>query len=229
MIDLLADPWASGLMRRAFAEAVLAGALCGALGCFVLVRGLAFLGEGLAHALLLGVVLAFLLGAPLAVPVAAVAAFVVVAAGAIAADRRFGADVAMGVLLPSLFGLGVVLAALGAGYRARLEAALFGSILGVTEADLAGAVVVAVATAAVLAVAGKELVLASFDRAAAVAMGYRVRLLDLALLALVAVGAVMARLNGRPVLRSVVRQVTVGVLAAGATFLLGALFGVALE
>jgi VIT1/CCC1 family predicted Fe2+/Mn2+ transporter len=51
----------------------------------------------------------------------------------------------------------------------------------------------------------------------------------LALLALVTVGAVMARINGRPVLRSVVRQVTVGVLAAGATFVLGALFGVALE
>ena len=51
----------------------------------------------------------------------------------------------------------------------------------------------------------------------------------LALLALVTVGVVMARLNGRPVLRSVVRQVTVGVLAAGATFLLGTVFGVALE
>ena len=51
----------------------------------------------------------------------------------------------------------------------------------------------------------------------------------LALLALVSVGVVMARINGRPVLRSVVRQVTVGVLAAGATFLLGTVFGVALE
>ncbi len=191
MIDVLADPWASGLMRRAFAEAVLAGALCGALGCFVLVRGLAFLGEGLAHALLLGVVLAFLLGAPLAVPVAAVAALVVAGAAAIAADRRFSADVAMGVLLPSFFGLGVVLAALGDGGRARLEGALFGSILGVTAADLVAAGAVAGLTAAVLAVAGKELVLASFDRAAAAAMGYRVRLLDLALLALVAAAVVV--------------------------------------
>ena len=51
----------------------------------------------------------------------------------------------------------------------------------------------------------------------------------LALLALVTVGAVMARLNGRPVARSVARQLTVGVLAAGATYLLGTLFGVALE
>ena len=191
MIDVLADPWASGLMRRAFAEAVLAGALCGALGCFVLVRGLAFLGEGLAHTLLLGVVVAFLLGVPLGLPVAVAAALTVAAAGAIAADRRFTADVAMGVLLPSLFGLAIVLGAVGEGYRSQLEAALFGSILAVTGADLLAAAIVAAVTAAVLVVAGKELVLASFDRTTAVAMGYRVRLLDLVLLVLVGAAVIV--------------------------------------
>ncbi len=190
-LDLLTDPWASGLMRRAFAEAVLAGALCGALGCFVLVRGLAFLGEGLAHTLLLGVVVAFLLGVPLGLPVALAAALTVAGASVIAADRRFSADVAMGVLLPSLFGLGVVLVAFGEGVRGRLEDALFGSILGVTGTDLLAAGAVAAVTAAVLVVAGKELVLASFDRATAAAMGYRVGLLDLVLLGLVAAAVVV--------------------------------------
>lgn len=178
-------------MRRAFAEAALTGAVCGPLGCFVLVRGLAFLGESLAHTLLLGVVLAFLLGAPLGLAAAGVAALTVLLTERIGADRRFSSDVATGILLPSLFGLAVVLIASAEGYRGGLEGALFGTILGVTTGDLALAGSVGLATLVVLALAGKELVLASFDRPAAAAMGYPVRALDGLLLALVTAAAVI--------------------------------------
>jgi manganese/iron transport system permease protein len=186
-MDWLTEPLGSGILRRAMLEAVLTGAACGALGCFVLVRGLAFLGEGLAHTLLLGVALAFVLGLPVGLPAAVVAALTVLLTGRLAADPRLGPDVAMGVLLPALFGAGVLVAATADGYRGRLEDALFGSILGTTTGDLVAAGAVALGTAALLAFAGKELVLASFDRGAAEAMGYRVRLLDALLL--VAVGA----------------------------------------
>lgn len=178
-------------MRRAFAEAALTGAVCGALGCFVLVRGLAFLGESLAHTLLLGVVLAFLLGVPVGLAAAAVAGLTVLLTERIGADPRFGADVATGILLPSLFGLAVLLIASAEGFSGGLEGALFGTILGVTSGDLALAASVGVATAVVLALAGKELVLASFDRPAAAAMGYRLRALDLLLLALITAAAVI--------------------------------------
>ena len=56
-LDWVADPWSAGFMRRAFAEAILCGASCGALGCFVLVRRLSFLGESIAHTVVLGVAL----------------------------------------------------------------------------------------------------------------------------------------------------------------------------
>lgn len=191
-LEWLLEPWGSALMRRAFLEAVLTGATCGVLGCFVLVRGLAFLGEGLAHTLVLGVVLAFLLGVPVGFMALLVAALTVGASRAIGADRRFSPDVAMGILLPALFGLGVVLIAGAEGYRSRLEGTLFGAILGTTDGDLVLAGAVAGATVLALLLTGKELVLASFDRAAAAAMGYGLRGLDLLLLGLVALTTVVA-------------------------------------
>ncbi len=192
MLDWLADPWTSGLMRRAFFEAMLVGGLCGVLGCFVLVRGLAFLGEAIAHTVILGVVLAFLVGLPVAAGAVALAAVTVLLTSAIGDDRRFSVDTAIGVLLPSLFGAGVALIALSDGYRQSLDDVLFGAILATTETDLALAAAACALTAVVLALAGKELVLVAFDRAVAQAMGYRTRLLDVLLLGIVALAVVVA-------------------------------------
>jgi len=190
-LDWLTDPWFSGLMRRSFAEAILAGATCGALGCFVLLRGLAFLGESVAHTMVLGVVAAFVVGLPLGLGAAVLAAITVALVGALGRDRRLGPDTAMGVLLPSLFGAGVAVAALAEGYRTRLEDALFGSVLGVTATDVVLVGLVGVATGLALLLAGKELALTTFDRVAAQAMGYRLRRLDLLLLALVTAAVVV--------------------------------------
>jgi ABC-type Zn uptake system ZnuABC Zn-binding protein ZnuA/ABC-type Mn2+/Zn2+ transport system permease subunit len=191
-MDWLTDPWSSELMRRAFAEAVLVGSVCGALGCFVVVRGLAFLGEAVAHVLILGAVVALVIGGPVGVGAFAAAALAVWLASVVSADRRFSPDVAIGVLLPAFFGLAVVLASLADARRARLEDLLFGSILSVEGLDLALAAGVALIAAALIAIAGKELALMAFDRGMARAMGYRLRLLDLALFAVVALAAIVA-------------------------------------
>jgi manganese/iron transport system permease protein len=194
-VEWLTEPWTSTLMRRAFVEALIIGGLSGAIGCFVLVRGLAFLGESVAHALVLGVVVAFLLGLSPALGAAMGAAATVLLATSVAQDERLSFDTAMGVILPSFFGLGVLLIALGEGFRTRLEEVLFGSILSVTTLDLALGAGAAVLAAAVLLLAGKELALVAFDRQVAQAMGYRVALLDLLLLAVVTI-AVVAALRG---------------------------------
>lgn len=188
----LTDPWTSEIMRRAFAEAIVMGAVTGGLGCFVVLRGLAFLGEAVAHTVILGVVVAFLLGGPVVLGALGAAALTVVLSSALSADRRFSVDVAMGVLLPTFFGLGVTLIALTEGYRTKLEDVLFGSIFGVTDLDLALAGGVALLAGATLLFAGKELALATFDRTMAAAMGYRLRLLDLLLFGVVTLAAVVA-------------------------------------
>jgi manganese/iron transport system permease protein len=192
VLDWLADPWTSGIMRRALAEVTLAGGLCGGLGCFVVVRGLAFLSESMAHTMLLGVVLAFALGVPTLAGAAVIAGLTVLLAVAVGSDRRVTFDTAMGVLLPTLFGAAVAVAALVEGYRSRLADALFGSVLGVTGTDLVIAASVAAVVLAILVVAGRRLELVACDRALAEAMGLRVRLLDLLLLAAVTLAVVVA-------------------------------------
>lgn len=189
-LDWLLEPWRAGFMRRAFAEALLCGSTLGALGCFVLVRRLAFLGESIGHTVVLGAALALVLGLPLGLGGVVIAGATAVLTGAIAADRRFSADTATGILLPSLFAAGVAILAVTGGAR-RLEDLLFGSILGVGEADVILAGVVAAAVLIVLRLAGKELLLVAFDRTTAQADGVRVALLDALLLVLVAVAVVI--------------------------------------
>jgi manganese/iron transport system permease protein len=202
----LTEPWSSELMRRAFVEGALCGATCGALGCFVTVRRLAFLGESIAHTVVLGAVLALLVGLPVGLGAVALAITTALLTGAIAADRRFSADTATGVLLPVLFGTGVALASLGPG-RGPLEELLFGSILSVTGADVLVALALVLGVAAVLWLVGKELVLVAFDRASARALGYPVARLDALLLVLVAVA------------------IAIGLRAVGGVLLAGLLFG----
>lgn len=191
-MDWLTDPWTSELMRRAFAEAVLVGAACGALGCFVVVRGLAFLGEAVSHVMILGAVVALLAGGPVGLGAFAAAALAVWLTSIVAADRRFSPDTGIGIVLPAFFGLAVVLIALSDARRSRLEDLLFGSILSVEPLEIALAGGVVALAAVLIAVAGKELALASFDRRMARAMGYRLGLLDLALFAVVALAAIVA-------------------------------------
>ncbi|CAA9493156.1 MAG: hypothetical protein AVDCRST_MAG45-856 [uncultured Solirubrobacterales bacterium] len=205
-VDWVVEPWGSGFMRRAFAEALLCGATCGALGCFVLLRRLSFLGESISHTIVLGAALALLLGLPLGLGGVLIAAATAGLTGAIAGDRRLSADTATGILLPTLFAGGIAVLAV-TGSAPRLEELLFGSILGVGEGDLILAGLVAVAVLVVFGVAGKELALVAFDRAAARAFGYRVALLDAVLLTLVAVA------------------VTAGLRAVGSILLAGLLLG----
>lgn len=235
-MDWLTDPWTSELMRRAFGEAVLVGAACGALGCFVVTRGLAFLGEAVAHVMILGAAVALIAGGPVGLGAFAAAAAAIWLASTVSADRRFSPDTAIGIVLPAFFGLAVVLIAMSDARRGRLEDLLFGSILSVEGLDLALAGAVVALTVALVALAGKELALAAFDRRMARAMGYRLRLLDLALFAVVALAAIVALravgnvlvaalLLGPPLIARHVSRSFAGMVAASAA--IGAAAGVA--
>ncbi|MGI8586996.1 MAG: metal ABC transporter permease [Chloroflexia bacterium] len=182
MIAWFTDPLQFTFMQRALLEVVLMGLTCGVIGAYVVLRGMAFLGDALSHAIFPGVVIAFLLNINLVIGALAVGAITVFAIGGLARSRRVSEDSAIGVLFTGAFALGVVLISQVKTFTANLADFLVGQVLGVSTTDLLVSGGVAVLVLGGLAFFHKELTLIAFDREMAEAMGLPVAVLDLALL-----------------------------------------------
>ncbi len=182
MFDWLIAPFQFAFMQRALLESILMGLTCGAIGSYVVLRGMAFLGDALAHAIFPGVVIAFLLGANLSLGALLVGILTVLAIGSIARNRRVSEDSAIGVLFTGAFALGIVLISQVKDYTGNLADFLVGQVLGVSNSDLVVSGIVAALVLAGMIFFAKELILIAFDREMAEAMGLPVALLDLGLL-----------------------------------------------
>lgn len=171
-MSYLLDPFDFAFFGRAMIAAVLVGALAGALGPFVIVRRLAYIGQGLSQSILGGVGIALVLGAGL-YPGAAVAA--AVAALTIDRIRRIDipADTAIGIVASVMFAAGVAIISAERSREFNVSNLLFGNILGVTRNDLIIVAVVTALTATVLAVRFKQLVAITHNSAVAAAHGVR--------------------------------------------------------
>ena len=190
-LDPIVDPFRSGIDRRAVAELALIGALCGALGFWVVTERLAYASESLSHGLLPGLVLAALAGAPLLLGAAggALAAAALIAFAS--RDERIGADTGTAIAVTGLVGLGALLALAPESPR-RLEELLFGDPLGTTGGDLVAAAALLALGGAVLAALHRPLTALAFDPAGAAAAGLRPVVTRLALLVLLAVAVALA-------------------------------------
>jgi ABC-type Mn2+/Zn2+ transport system permease subunit len=184
------EPWTQGFMQRALLELVLLGVVGGVLGCWVALYELSYSAESLAHALFPGLVGAALLGVPLllggAVGVLGAAAAVALAGRA----PEIGRDTAVGIVITTLFGLGVLLA-LSQASPPGLGQLLFGDLLGVSRNDVIVSAVLAAFVVGALALLHRQLLVVGFDRSTARALGAHPLLVDLALLGLVAVTVVI--------------------------------------
>ena len=187
----LADPWHDGTVVRAFAEVGLIGVVGGVLGCWIVLYGLSYGAESLAHALFPGLVAAALLGLPL---VAGGAAGLAVAAIAIAAAGRtpqVGGDTAIAVVVTTLFGLGALLA-LSPASPPGIQGLLFGDVLGLSGSDLLLGLGLGVVVLAALWILHGRLLAVGFDRSSARSLGAAPALVDTALLLLVAAAILVA-------------------------------------
>jgi ABC-type Mn2+/Zn2+ transport system permease subunit len=187
MLAPLQEPF----MQRALAEVVLLGIAGGALGCWVVFYRLSYAAESLSHSIFPGLVLAAIAGVPLllgAVPAIVLAALAIALATRIAGiDREAG----VAVVVTTMFGLGVLLA-LSPQSPPGIESLLFGDVFGVTDADLATAVGLAVLVAIALRLLHGRFLIAGFDRGAARSLGISPAVADAALLVLLAAGIVVA-------------------------------------
>jgi manganese/iron transport system permease protein len=191
----LFEPFTVSYMQRALVEVLLLGALAGAVGVFVVLRRLAFVGDALTHTVFPGVVIAHLLGQSLLLGALAFGVLTAALLSALGGNRRVGPDAVLAILLTSFFSLGVVLVSRTRTFTSDLTVFLFGRVLAVDRTDLWQTLAVAAVVALTLVGLRKELVLRAFDPEGAAAMGYRTGVLDLVLnllIALVVVAAVEA-------------------------------------
>ena len=185
MIAWITEPLGYDFFLRALAEIAVVGVLCGLVGCFVVLRGLAFIGDALAHAVFPGVVLSYLAGQSILIGAFIFGGITALAVGVVSRSRRVSEDSAIGVIFAAFFALGVAIISRNAGVKRDLGSLLFGSILGISTSDLVATAVIGVAVLVVLFALLKELTLVAFDATLAQSLGYSTFRLDLVLLLLV--------------------------------------------
>jgi manganese/iron transport system permease protein len=186
------DPLQFEFMRRALIAVVLTGIAAGVLGSYVVLRGLAFIGDALTHAVFPGIVVAVAIGRSILLGALVVGIATALGIATISRSRRVSEDTAIGILFAAMFALGVVLVSTLAAYQRDVADLLFGQILAVSRTDLylaGGTTAVALLATALL---NKEFSLIGFDRDMAQAMGYPVFLLDLILLGLITLAIVVS-------------------------------------
>jgi ABC-type Mn2+/Zn2+ transport system permease subunit len=187
LLAWLAEPLQYAFMTRGLLAALIVGVVCPVLGAYVVLRGMAFFGDALAHIILPGVVIAYLLGWPLGVGALITGILAAVGIGALSQRREIKEDTAMGVIFAGAFALGIALLSTQRSYAVDLSHILFGNLLGVSTADLwlMGALA---ALVFVLVVAFyKEFLVLSFDPVLAVTLRLPVTFLKNLLLVLIAV------------------------------------------
>jgi manganese/iron transport system permease protein len=192
VIDFLTGPWAYDFWQRAFLVAIMSGVVCGVIGSHVVLRGMAFIGDAVAHSVFPGVSIAFVLGFDLVIGGAVAGVVTALLVAVFSQNRRLKEDSVIGIFFAASFGLGIVILSTAQGYSGSLESFLFGSILGISDRDV---ITVAVIGAVLLLIAlalHKEFVAATLDRELARSLGLPVFALDIALYTMVTLAIVIS-------------------------------------
>lgn len=196
MLETLLTPLQYPFMQRGMLAAILVGIVCAVLGTFVVLRGMAFFGDALAHAILPGVAVGYLIGGGARGPVfwAALGTSLLSALGigAVSRSARIKEDTAIGIIFAGMFALGIALISSVHNYTADLTHFLFGDVLGVGSQDLILTAVFSALILLLLVAFYKEFVLVSFDPILATTLRLPIRWLDYLLIGLIAMTIVVS-------------------------------------
>jgi len=196
MIDLLLQPLQYSFMVRGMIAAILVGTVCAVVGTYVVLRGMAFFGDALAHSILPGVAVGYLVGGGAQAPLfwwalaAAIASSLGI--GAISRTSKIKEDTAIGIIFAGTFALGVALISTVRSYTVDLAHFLFGDVLGVRSGDLWLITIFGGIVLLTIIALYKEFLVLSFDPLLAQTLRLPVRLLDATLLILIAVTIVVS-------------------------------------
>ena len=191
-VSFFTDPMAYGFMQRGLVASVLVGIVCAVMGTFVVLKGLAFIGDAVSHATFPGLVIAYLLGAPLYIGGAIAAVATALAIGFVSRRGQLRFDTSVGVLFAGTFAFGVLLFSTIKNYVADLLGYLLGNVLGISQGDLFQLAILSGIVLATVLFIRKELLYATFDPLGAAASGLPVAGLEYLLLALLGVTIVVS-------------------------------------
>jgi ABC-type Mn2+/Zn2+ transport system permease subunit len=179
-------------MQRGMIAALVVGILCAIIGCFVVLRGMAFLGDALAHAILPGIAIAYLLGGNLLLGALAAAVVVALGIGLFSRNSMVKEDTAIGILFAAALALGIALISSIRSYAVDLTHILFGNILGVSPQDLILVVALSASILAILIIFYRPFMVLSFDPVLAKTLRMPTELLRYLLLVLLAISIVVS-------------------------------------
>jgi len=191
-VDFLLAPFQYEYMQRAFVAALVVGTLCSTIGTYVVLRKLAFIGDGIAHASFAGIVVAYLRGIDYYAGAIVVAVVTALGIGFVNRRGKVSLDTAIGVLFTGAFALGVFLMSRAPRYNVDLSSFLFGNILGVSRGDLVLILTLAAVVTVSLAFLYRALLYTSFDPVVAEASGINAAFVDYALLVLLALTIIIS-------------------------------------
>ena len=180
------EPLTYDFMQRALIVAILVGAVSAVLSCFLVLKGWSLMGDAISHAVLPGIVIAYVIGLPIAIGAFVAGLFAAVSTGYLKDNSRIKEDTAMGIVFTGMFAVGLVL-------FSRIETdqhlshILFGDMLGVTWQDLIETAVIALGTLLIVLAKRRDFLLYAFDPQHARAIGLPVKLLHYGLLALLSI------------------------------------------
>ena len=225
MIDTLLLPFQFGFMQNAFLIGLIISLPAAMLSSFLVLKGWALMGDAVSHAVLPGIVLAYILGLPLLIGAFVAGMTCALATGYLSENSRVKQDTIMGVVFSGMFGLGIVLY-VSIETDTHLDHILFGNMLGVGTQDLWTAIVVAILVGGALLMKWRDLLAHAFDPAQAKASGLRVNWLHYGLLAALSL-TIVALLSAVGLILAIGLLIAPGAIAFLVTRRFGAMLAVA--
>ncbi len=220
----LTEPWSFAFFRHGMLAAVLAGALTGMIGVYVVLRRMSYIGHGLSHAILGGAVVGYVTEASFYVTGGIWGAMSALLIAGVSRTRRVGPDAAIGIVTTGSYALGIALISRQHQFTRDFEAAFFGNVLAVTGTDLAVLGMVALAVTATVFLLYKQLLFVSFDSEVASSYGVRTGVVDV-VFSLVLAGAIIATMRILGVTLIAAAVVTPAAVARLATDSFGRMLG----
>jgi len=164
MLNWLLTPFTYEFMQRGFIASVIVGIICSVVGCYVVIRSMAFMGDAMAHAILPGVAVAYILNGNLTLGALVASIIIALGIGQLSKQGRLKEDTAIGILFSAFLALGILIISSIRTYAVDLSHILFGNILGVSRSDLIFTAVIGFSILLLIFIFYKEFMIISFDQ-----------------------------------------------------------------